>query len=58
VSYNELVDRPQQQAERVSQFLAGSTNAESMARAVDRSLYRNRKIQGDRINDPETGNSN
>jgi hypothetical protein len=43
VNYNDLVQRPQEQAQRVSEFLDGAANAERMAEAVDRSLYRNRK---------------
>lgn len=43
VNYNDLVQRPQEQAARVSDFLGGAANAERMAEAVDRSLYRNRK---------------
>jgi hypothetical protein len=42
VSYNDLVERPQTQAERVSAFLGGKADTASMARAVDPSLYRNR----------------
>ncbi len=47
VSYNELVERPEGQAERVSAFLDGRANAASMARTVDPSLYRNRKTPVD-----------
>lgn len=43
VSYNELVENPQAEAERVGEFLDGKLNVESMAGAVDPSLYRNRK---------------
>ena len=43
VSYNELVERPEGQAERVGAFLEGKADAASMARTVDPSLYRNRK---------------
>ena len=43
VSYNDLVERPEGQAERVSTFLDGQADAASMARTVDPSLYRNRK---------------
>jgi hypothetical protein len=43
VSYNELVEQPQQQAERVGEFLHGKADAQGMVKAVDASLYRNRK---------------
>jgi hypothetical protein len=42
VSYNKLVERPQGQAERVSQFLDGKADVQRMAMTVDPSLYRNR----------------
>jgi hypothetical protein len=48
VRYNELVERPEEQAECVSRFLDGKTDAARMARAVDPSLYRNRKAPHDR----------
>jgi hypothetical protein len=43
VSYSELVEEPETQARRVSEFLGGKANVERMATAVDTSLYRNRK---------------
>src|SRR5262245_16960452 len=43
ISYNDLVEHPQQEAERVSRFLGGNASVETMARAVDQTLYRNRK---------------
>ncbi len=43
VSYNELVENPQREAQRVSQFLDGAPDARSMAEAVDPSLYRSRR---------------
>jgi hypothetical protein len=43
VRYNDLVQRPEAEAERVSAFLGGRADATNMARAVDKSLYRNRK---------------
>ena len=43
VRYNELLEKPEEQACRVSEFLDGSVNAEKMALAVDPSLYRNRR---------------
>jgi hypothetical protein len=46
VSYNDLVERPEEQAERVSEFLDGRANVEKMVWSVDPSLYRNRKTAG------------
>jgi hypothetical protein len=43
VSYNDLVERPEGQAARVSDFLGGKADPARMATTVDRSLYRNRK---------------
>jgi hypothetical protein len=43
VSYNDLVERPATQAERVSDFLGGKADSEKMANTIDPSLYRNRK---------------
>jgi len=48
VSYNDLVEQPQRESQRVSEFLDGLPSAESMARSVDPSLYRNRNPTGDR----------
>ena len=42
VRYNELVERPEELAERISAFLGGKANSAFMAAAVDSSLYRNR----------------
>jgi hypothetical protein len=42
VSYNDLLDRPRDQAERVTRFLSAG-DVEAMAGTVDPSLYRNRK---------------
>jgi hypothetical protein len=42
VSYNDLVQQPVEQAERVGRFLGSAVNLEGMTRAVDPSLYRNR----------------
>jgi hypothetical protein len=46
VSYNDLIERPEEQAQRVGDFLRegvnGGVNVEKMAQAVDRGLYRNR----------------
>jgi hypothetical protein len=43
VNYNELLDQPEREAERVSAFLGGQAPIQEMAKAVDPSLYRNRK---------------
>jgi hypothetical protein len=43
VSYNDLVEQPAEQSRRVCEFLAGKVNVEGMVKAVDPSLYRNRK---------------
>jgi len=43
VKYNELVQRPEAEAQRVSQFLGGKASVDKMAKTVDTSLYRNRK---------------
>ena len=43
VSYNDLVEQPAAQAERVGVFLEGKPDVEKMAKIVDPSLYRNRK---------------
>ncbi|RPI77377.1 MAG: sulfotransferase family protein, partial [Planctomycetaceae bacterium] len=43
VSYNDLLENPQAQAERVREFLGGRPEVAGMVRAVDPSLYRNRK---------------
>src|SRR5262249_33364209 len=48
ISYNDLVERPAGEAERVASFLAGKADAVRMAQAVDPSLYRNRQVVGDR----------
>jgi hypothetical protein len=47
VSYNELLAQPRPQAERVSHFLGGRADVEGMVRAVDPTLYRNRKPEPD-----------
>jgi hypothetical protein len=46
VSYNQLLQQPASEAQRVSQFLDGRTNMERMVETVDPSLYRNRKVVG------------
>jgi len=52
ICYNELLERPEQQAERVSSFLGGQPDAVKMAETVDSSLYRNRKTPIDRSSEP------
>ena len=55
VSYNDLVERPEEEAERVSAFLGGNADTESMSKTVDPSLYRNRKTPIDRSSEPVAG---
>ena len=55
VNYNDLVDRPAGEAERVSAFLGGKADAQSMSKTVDPSLYRNRKIPVECPNEPIAG---
>jgi len=55
VSYNDLVERPEGEAERVSVFLGGKADAGSMSKTVDPSLYRNRKTPIDRSSEPVAG---
>jgi hypothetical protein len=43
VSYNDLMEKPREQSERVSDFLRSQADVGKMLRAVDQSLYRNRK---------------
>jgi hypothetical protein len=43
VNYGDLVEDPRKHSERVQQFLGGMVNVEEMVKAVDPSLYRNRK---------------
>jgi RNase adaptor protein for sRNA GlmZ degradation len=43
VSYNDLVERPEKEAARVNRFLNGKLDVGKMTRAIDPSLYRNRK---------------
>lgn len=47
VSFDELVNRPELQAERVNQFLAGAADVSAMVQTVDPLLYRNRKPMHD-----------
>ncbi|HVS39563.1 MAG TPA: sulfotransferase [Gemmataceae bacterium] len=46
VRYNELVEGPREQAERIAAFVAAGLDVDRMADAVDASLYRNRKPLG------------
>ena len=55
VSYNDLVERSEEQAERVSEFLGGKGNVEHMVGAVDPSLYRNRKPLNTAASDVSAG---
>jgi len=43
VSYNNLLERPREEAQRVCEFLGGRPDMEKMVQTVDPSLYRNRK---------------
>ena len=43
VSYNDLLEHPEGQADRVGAFLSGKADPRRMAKTVDPSLYRNRK---------------
>ena len=43
VRYNDLVERPEEQAARVKRFLGGRADVRAHGRAVDPALYRNRK---------------
>jgi hypothetical protein len=43
VNYAHLMERPEEQARRVSEFLGGKADADRMAKTVDPALYRNRK---------------
>jgi hypothetical protein len=49
VSYNDLIARPREQAERVTAFLGGAADPAAMVRTVDPSLYRNRKGAGESV---------
>ena len=55
VNYNDLMERPEEQAERVSAFLGGNADTGSMSKTVDPSLYRNRKAPIDCSNDSVAG---
>jgi hypothetical protein len=49
VSYNALLQKPREHAERVRDFLRGTVDVEGMVRTVDPSLYRNRKAAGEPV---------
>ena len=49
VSYNDLIDRPELEAERIGEFLGHNLNVRKMAKTVDPSLYRNKKAQAPRL---------
>jgi hypothetical protein len=44
VRYSDLLRSPRDQAKRVGDFLSGRTEVEAMVKAVDPSLYRNKKV--------------
>ena len=52
VNYNELVQQPRANVEQVSEFLCGRVSIDGMVKAVDPSLYRNRKSSADPIAGP------
>jgi hypothetical protein len=43
ISYNALLQQPEEHAQLVRDFLGGSVDREQMVKTVDRGLYRNRK---------------
>jgi len=51
VNYNDLIERPEANAERIREFLNGKVDAEAMAKTVDPSLYRNRRTVAERASD-------
>jgi hypothetical protein len=55
VNYNDLLERPEGQIDRLNAFLGGKLDAAGMARSVDPALYRNRKDSSDRPIEPTTG---
>jgi hypothetical protein len=57
VSYNALLEKPDEQAALVQGFLGGKVDITKMATTVDPSLYRNRKLCGDRSGEPAPGTS-
>ena len=49
VSYKEVLGNPRRHAKRVAAFLGRRLNMDEMAEPVDRSLYRNRRTDGESI---------
>ena len=43
VSYNEVMEKPLEQSERINQFLGETLDVEKMATVVDQALYRQRE---------------
>ncbi len=43
VKYNDVIENPRREIERVNEFLGGLLNVENAVKAVDPNLYRNRK---------------
>jgi hypothetical protein len=44
VSYREVIERPEVEARRISDFLGGRLDVDRMAAVADRHLYRNRRV--------------
>ena len=55
VRYNDVVERPEEQAARIAAFLGGRADAGLMAATVDASLYRNRKGSADHPGEAAAG---
>ncbi len=55
VNYNDLLERTDVHAGLVSEFLDGKADAASMLKAIDPSLYRNRRTPIDCSSDPAQG---
>jgi hypothetical protein len=49
VRYNDLIQGPDAEADRVYKFLGGNINVERMAGTVDPALYRNRRTLSERL---------
>jgi hypothetical protein len=56
VRYHDVVERPEEQAERIGAFLGGRADAARMAETVDSCLYRNRKTPMDHPSGAAAGN--
>jgi sulfotransferase family protein len=52
VRYNELIQKPDAEAQRVNEFLGGRANTMQMAKTVDPALYRNRKSVSELCGNP------